>query len=246
MKTPPHILQAIQSNLEQEESILDFRGQALLQVPEEIKELTHLEHLLLKDNAIQTLPEWLNDLPQLEFIQLNINPLHEVGRVRHLVLDWGVWWRLQPDPQQVVGLWLRWEEGEMLVFLTKRSLYALVADTREERTNFYDWLSRVELFSDNSPVFIVKNQKDERAVKLGEPSLKERFHQSLKAVFDCNLSNNRGRAEMLAFLQYQIQQLPYVGQALPKTWLKVREQLEQVGATRPYIAQQEYVSASGV
>ncbi|MDJ0535953.1 MAG: leucine-rich repeat domain-containing protein [Xenococcaceae cyanobacterium MO_207.B15] len=47
-------------------------------------------------------------------------------------------------------------------FLTKRSLYALVADTRKEDTDFYYWLNVVELLSNNSPLIIVKNQKDDR------------------------------------------------------------------------------------
>ena len=47
-------------------------------------------------------------------------------------------------------------------FLTKRSLYALVADTRKEDTDFYYWLNVVELLSNNSPLIIVKNEKGDR------------------------------------------------------------------------------------
>ncbi|WP_459873905.1 leucine-rich repeat domain-containing protein, partial [Endothiovibrio diazotrophicus] len=114
MHTPRHIQLLIDENLSRREPILDLCRQALLEVPPEIRGLTHLEQLLLADNAIQRLPAWLAELPKLRFIQLNINPLHDVGKVPNLVLDWGVWWRLRPDPQQVAGLWLRWEEGEML------------------------------------------------------------------------------------------------------------------------------------
>jgi internalin A len=42
-------------------------------------------------------------------------------------------------------------------FLTRRSVYALVADTRKENTDFYYWLKVIELLSDKSPVLIVKN-----------------------------------------------------------------------------------------
>ena len=47
-------------------------------------------------------------------------------------------------------------------FLTKRSLYFLVADSRKEDTDFYYWLSVAELLSDNSPLLIVKNEKQDR------------------------------------------------------------------------------------
>ncbi|WP_459866332.1 COR domain-containing protein, partial [Endothiovibrio diazotrophicus] len=124
-------------------------------------------------------------------------------------------------------------------FLTKRSLYALVADTRKEDTNFYDWLNMVELFGQKSPVFIVKNQKDERPVELDEPSLRERFG-NLKEVFDCNLLTNHGRQEVVDFVRYQIQRLPHVGQALPKTWLQVRRALES--DPRDYVTLEEYLT----
>ncbi|MEO0843373.1 MAG: leucine-rich repeat domain-containing protein, partial [Cyanobacteria bacterium J06643_5] len=44
-------------------------------------------------------------------------------------------------------------------FLSKRSLYLLVADNRRENPNFYWWLKVVELLSENSPVLIIKNEK---------------------------------------------------------------------------------------
>ena len=47
-------------------------------------------------------------------------------------------------------------------FLTKRSLYVLVVDTRKEDTDFYYWLNIVELLSDNSPLLIIKNEKQDR------------------------------------------------------------------------------------
>ncbi len=43
-------------------------------------------------------------------------------------------------------------------FLTRRSLYILVADTRKEDTDFYYWLNVVEMWSENSPLLIVKTK----------------------------------------------------------------------------------------
>src|SRR4029079_122628 len=47
-------------------------------------------------------------------------------------------------------------------FLTRRSLYVLVADERKEDTDFNYWLTAVELLSDGSPVLIVQNEKQGR------------------------------------------------------------------------------------
>ncbi len=57
-------------------------------------------------------------------------------------------------------------------FLTKRSLYALVADSRKEDTDFYYWLNVVELLSDNSPLLIILNEKQDRRREIGEPQLR--------------------------------------------------------------------------
>ena len=76
-------------------------------------------------------------------------------------------------------------------FLTKRSLYALVADTRRDDTDFYYWLKAVELLSDNSPVLIVKNERDERPFEINERQLKGEFG-NLKKVLATNLATNRG------------------------------------------------------
>jgi len=98
MHTAKPILDKIQTNQAQRDPVLDLREQNLREIPEEIHELTHLEELWLGKNAIQTLPSWLADLPQMQFIQLNQNSLRlrELGDVPNLVLDQGVWWRLQP------------------------------------------------------------------------------------------------------------------------------------------------------
>ncbi|MEH2298752.1 MAG: hypothetical protein V7K88_06780 [Nostoc sp.] len=60
-------------------------------------------------------------------------------------------------------------------FLTKRSLYALVADTRKEDTDFYYWLNVVELLSGNSPLLIIKNEKQERKREINERELRRGF-----------------------------------------------------------------------
>ncbi|WP_353572982.1 hypothetical protein [Candidatus Albibeggiatoa sp. nov. BB20] len=60
-------------------------------------------------------------------------------------------------------------------FLTKRSLYVLVADTRKEDVRFEYWLQIIELLADDSPIIIIKNEKQDRQCKINEPRLKGRF-----------------------------------------------------------------------
>lgn len=123
-------------------------------------------------------------------------------------------------------------------FLTKRSLYALVADTRKEDTDFYYWLNVVELLSDNSPLLIIKNEKQERKREINIRALRGQF-TNLEKTLATNLQTNRGLPEIVTHIQDYIKTLPHIGQTLPKTWIKVREALEN--DPRNYISLQEYL-----
>lgn len=111
-------------------------------------------------------------------------------------------------------------------FLTKRSLYALVADTRNEDTDFYYWLNIVELLTDNSPLLIVKNEKQDRHRDINERQLRGQF-LNLEKVLATNLQTNRNLALLIDQIKAYISKLPHIGTPLPKTWVKVREALEQ-------------------
>ena len=123
-------------------------------------------------------------------------------------------------------------------FLTKRSLYLLVADTRKEDTDFYYWLNVIELLSDNSPILIIKNEKQDRQREINVNQLRGEFG-SFKDVFATNLATNRDLEKILSECQHQLNQLPHIGQTLPKTWVKVRHALEN--DPRNYISLNEYV-----
>ena len=125
-------------------------------------------------------------------------------------------------------------------FLTKRSLYLLVADTRQDNTDFNYWLEVVELLSEASPTLIAKNEKQDRLCQINENQLRGRF-PNLEKILPTNLAspNNRGLAEILNAVKHHIGQLPHIGQSLPKTWVRVREALET--DPRNYITQPEFL-----
>jgi GTPase SAR1 family protein len=122
-------------------------------------------------------------------------------------------------------------------FLTERSLYALVADTRKENTDFYWWLKVVELLSDNSPVLIIKNEKQDRQCEVNERQLRGEF-TNLEKILPTNLATNRGLSEIKDAIQDYISRLPHVGTPLPKLWVRVRSALENY--SRNYISLEEY------
>ncbi|MEB3122172.1 MAG: COR domain-containing protein [Snowella sp.] len=126
-------------------------------------------------------------------------------------------------------------------FLTKRSLYLLVVDSRKEHPHLDYWLNIVELFSENSPLLIVKNELGDRPVQMDEPQLKGRF-ENLKESLPTNLGNPQGGSGLELIkkaIAYHISQLPHIGNSLPKTWIQVREKLEE--DKRNYISLDEYL-----
>ncbi|MEH2151032.1 COR domain-containing protein [Nostoc sp.] len=122
-------------------------------------------------------------------------------------------------------------------FLSKRSLYVLVADTRKENTDFYWWLKVVELLSDKSPVIIIKNEKQDRQCEIDGGQLRGEF-ENLKEILATNLADNRGLAEIKKAIQLYISNLDHVGTPLPKLWVRVRVALEN--DSRNYISFEEY------
>ena len=123
-------------------------------------------------------------------------------------------------------------------FLTKRSLYALVADNRKENTDFYYWLNVIELLSDNSPIAIIKNEIQKRKRDINLNQLRGEFG-NLKDSFATNLADNSGLDKILENLKFYLKELPHIGSALPKTWVKVRIALES--DPRNHITLNEYL-----
>ena len=124
-------------------------------------------------------------------------------------------------------------------FLTKRSLYALVCDTRKEDTDFYYWLNVVELLSDNSPLLIIKNEKQDRQRQIPERQLRGQF-SNLKDILATNLATNRGLSHIETQFAHYLSTLSHIGDKLPKTWVKVRNALER--DSRDHISLAEYLA----
>ncbi|MCP2731612.1 leucine-rich repeat domain-containing protein, partial [Limnofasciculus baicalensis] len=122
-------------------------------------------------------------------------------------------------------------------FLTQRSLYLLVADSRKEDTDHYFWLEIIRILSNNSPVLLIQNEKQDRTCNLNLNQLRGEF-ANLRDTFALNLANNRGLTELQNELQHQLEKLIPNGIPFPNKWFAVRYTLENDG--RNYIEYSEY------
>lgn len=123
-------------------------------------------------------------------------------------------------------------------FLTKRSLYILLTDTRNEDTDFNYWLNVVELLSDNSPLIIVQNEKKDRKRQLNLRAMQGKF-SNITTSIQSNLKTNRGLGEIKSEIKHQVSKLPHIGTVLPKTWVDIRNALEKIETD--YISINQYL-----
>ena len=116
-------------------------------------------------------------------------------------------------------------------FLSKRSVYVLLADTRRQHTDFYDWLRMQEAFGEDSPIILLKNKNrlhGNQCVIENLPQLRERFPNLDQKIIELDLSNVPDEdewPELLRHLQKRLMALDHIGVPRPKTWVAVRQSL---------------------
>jgi hypothetical protein len=116
-------------------------------------------------------------------------------------------------------------------FLTKRSLYILLDDTRSNHRSVHDegfksWLELIETLSEASPVLIFQNEKADRSKSIDEAGIKGRF-PNVMAVHAGNLEHSDAADSLAEAIRYHVQQLPHVGEAVPAQWLKIRQDIDK-------------------
>lgn len=124
-------------------------------------------------------------------------------------------------------------------FLTKRSLYVVVADNRKEDIDFFYWLNILKMLSGNSPVLIVLNEKFKYKKYVPENILQS--FDSVQKVFNVNLADNTGLADLSNSIQHNMCNLSHVGNdPIPKKWVRIRKDLES--DKRNYISLSDYLN----
>ncbi|MBD2462531.1 leucine-rich repeat domain-containing protein [Oscillatoria sp. FACHB-1407] len=135
-------------------------------------------------------------------------------------------------------------------FLSKRSLYVLVADNRKDDTDFNYWLNIIELFASNSPLIIVLNEKGDVQRSLNRADLLSRYPDSIKEIVSVNFktqeepdptkAQQRLKAihSLIGHIEHCAQNLPHIGEAVPARWVDVRQAIEQ--DDRNYIYRQQF------
>ena len=123
-------------------------------------------------------------------------------------------------------------------FLSKRSLYVLVADNRKDDTDFNYWLNIIEHFAGNSPLIIVLNEKGDIQRNLNQADLLSRYPESIKEIVSVNFKTKeesdqtkaqqrlKGIHTLIGHIEHCAQNLPHIGEPVPARWVDVRQAIE--------------------
>lgn len=130
-------------------------------------------------------------------------------------------------------------------FLTKRSLYLLVTESRKEDSHddFFYWLNIIKLLGDKSPVIMVLNKCDQPTKELPIKEYKHAFNNivdfnKISLKLECKESFCQFKENLIKFAT----ELPHIGTPLPKVWVDIRRDLENLKISgKNYITKSEYL-----
>jgi small GTP-binding protein len=127
-------------------------------------------------------------------------------------------------------------------FLTKRSLYLLILDSRltQEENRVEYWLKIIQSFSDESPVLIVGNKTDQHPLDIDRTGLQKKY-PNIVGIFETSASIGAGIEELKTAIIEQVNTLPHVRDLLPETWFTVKTKLEELGKQSNFITQEKYL-----
>ncbi len=129
-------------------------------------------------------------------------------------------------------------------FLTHRSLYLLVDDTRKDHKSVSDegfkyWLALIDLFGGHSPTLIFQNEKGGRSKEIDLAGIKGRY-DNVRECYKGNLQQPDAALPLLKAIEFHAENLSHIGEALPAKWIAVREEIEQLAGQKAYILQNDY------
>lgn len=144
-------------------------------------------------------------------------------------------------------------------FLTKRSLYLLVLDSRigEEENRIEYWLKLIQSFGEGSPVIVVGNKRDEHPLDIDRRGLQTKY-SNIRAFIETSCLDGQGIAELQAKIRDLISQaltksgdeedtLKHIRDMLPLSWFNVKTKLGDMSQDFiSYEAYEQICQAEGI
>ena len=127
-------------------------------------------------------------------------------------------------------------------FLTRRSLYLLILDSRlkQEENRVEYWLKMIQSFGGDSPVLIVGNKTDQHPLDIDRTGLQNKY-PNIVGILETSAATGQGISELRSAISMQVDLLPHVHDLLPETWFTIKARLENIKHDKNYFSQNEYV-----
>lgn len=127
-------------------------------------------------------------------------------------------------------------------FLTKRSLYLLVIDSRltQEENRVEYWLKIIQSFGGESPVLLVGNKIDQQPLDIDRTGLQKKY-PNIVGILETSAATGAGIEELKDAITEQVNNLPHVRDLLPETWFTVKTKLEELGRQSNFITHDQYI-----
>jgi internalin A len=126
-------------------------------------------------------------------------------------------------------------------FLTRRSLYLLVLDSRltQEENRVEYWLKIIQSFGGDSPVLLVGNKTDQHLLDIDRTGLQKKY-PNIIGILETSAATGAGLEELKLAITEQVNALPHVRDSIPEAWFNVKAQLEELGHEQNYISRERY------
>lgn len=123
-------------------------------------------------------------------------------------------------------------------FLSKRSLYILVLDSRRDEKAEY-WLKHIRSFGGDSPVLVVLNKIDENpSFELNRKFLQDKYHPLIRGFFRISCKENKGIEVFSRKLKKELSKVEHLQIEWAKSWFNVKTKLENMNCD--FITYEEY------
>jgi small GTP-binding protein len=155
-----------------------------------------------------------------------------------------IYWQI--DPELTLNVWDFGGQEIMHAthqfFLTKRSLYLLVLDSRltQEENRVEYWLKIIQSFGGESPVLIVGNKIDQHPLDIDRTGLQKKY-PNIVGILETSAATGAGIEDLKAAITEQVNNLPHVRDLLPETWFTVKTKLEGLGRESNFITHDKYL-----
>jgi small GTP-binding protein len=114
-------------------------------------------------------------------------------------------------------------------FLTKRSVYCLVLNSRigEKASRLEYWLKLIRSFGGDSPIVVVCNWADEQQIHLNWPYLRDKYGITA-FVRECSCKTGAGIDEVRRALVEAIGTLKHLNEPVDEAWFAVKSRIENM------------------